>query len=113
MGGVRMPVTSLTDTLQYTVHATLGGQAGDIAIMVNLPDLFPLIPQDDQYEDIVVPGTCKNENFPRCTGKIRLLHYHIFPLVGGTSVPNYGRGSEFLLICPTGKLDDGRLLYLG
>ena len=83
-------------------------------VEVNLPEFFPTVPMDDQYTEVVAEkGYFKNTNWPITQEVIRSTHYMKLPLMNGTYAPvRMRKGSEFLLIYPTGRIDDGHLVFI-
>ena len=86
----------------------------DNYVEVNLPEYVPNIPQDNEYAEIALPRKYfKNENYPSTRDVIKELHYLKLPLLHGTICPvRFNKGAEFLLIYPTGKLEEGFLLWI-
>lgn len=83
-------------------------------VQVNLPEYMPTVPQDDQYtETIVERGYFLNENYPVTQEVIRSVHYLELPIVKGTYAPiRMRKGTEFLLLYPTGKIEEGSLIFI-
>lgn len=86
----------------------------DRYVDVNAPDHLPTIPKDDQ-ETMMTLSTSYfgNENFPVNQTIVTNTHHLSLPLVQGTRCPAiFPKGTPFLLICPTEKLEEGYLIYL-
>ena len=83
-------------------------------IEVNIPEYLPTVPQDDQYTEMVAEkGYFKNLNWPITQEVIRSTHYMKFPIMNGTYAPvRMRKGAEFMLCYPTGKIDDGYLIFM-
>lgn len=86
----------------------------DDTVEVNLPEYMPTQPQDNQYTDIVVQSNYfVNDNYPVTQDTIKALHYLKLPLMHGTICPvRFNKGAEFLLLYPTGKVEEGHLIFL-
>lgn len=83
-------------------------------VEVNLPEYLPTVPQDDQYTEVIAEeGFFKNQNWPVKNEVIRSTHYLKLPIMNGTYAPvRMRKGSEFMLCYPTGKIDDGFLIFI-
>lgn len=83
-------------------------------VEVNVPDYMPTIPQDGSYTNIALKNSYfVNNNYPNTTGIVRASHYITLPLALGTSCPIYfKKGTQFLLINPTHKIEECALIYM-
>lgn len=83
-------------------------------VSVNLPDYMPTVPQDDQYTNVAITsGYFVNDNYPNSAGSVKSVHCMELPLLRGTSCPvMFPKGTEFLLYTPTGKIEEGYLIYI-
>lgn len=86
----------------------------DNMIQVNLPEYFPTVPKDDKYTELAInPDYFVNKNFPVTTNVVKSPHYLILPLLPGTTAPvRFNKGAEFMLFYPTGKIEEGYLLFM-
>lgn len=83
-------------------------------VEVNFPEYVPTVPQNDKTSKIVlIPNYFVNDNFPSCQGTITANNFLTLPLAGGTTCPTeFPKGTKFLLLYPTGKLEEGFLIFL-
>lgn len=83
-------------------------------IEVNIPEYMPTIPQDGSYTNIALTNSYfVNDNYPNTTGIVKASHFIALPLMYGTFCPVYfKKGTQFLLIVSTNKMEEGRLVYL-
>lgn len=86
----------------------------DNYVQVNVPEYLPTTPQDDQYTDIVIEsGYFANSNYPVTQDVVKSVHYLTLPIMKGTYAPvRFKKGAEFLLIYPTGKVEEGFLIFI-
>ena len=86
----------------------------DNTVEVNVPEYKPTIPQDDNYTNVnLSSGYFVNKNYPATDGLLKSKHSISLPLLHGTHAPvRFNKGAEFLLIYPTGKIQDGFLLFI-
>ena len=77
---------------------------------VNIPEVLPTVPQDNQSSVIAIAnGYTANSNYP--VG--RTSHSLSLPLLRGTTCPViFRKSTPFLLFSPTGKYEEGYLLYI-
>ena len=83
-------------------------------VEVNVPEYVPTIPRDNAYETLGLASTfCANKNFPVNNTSIKVTHYLTLPLLRATQCPVYfPKDTPFLLFCPSGKIEEGYLLYI-
>jgi len=83
-------------------------------VQVNVPEYMPTVPQDDTVDKITLnSGYFVNENYPVTAGLIEADHALELPILAGTRCPvRFNKGAEFLLIFPTGKVDEGFLMFI-
>ena len=83
-------------------------------VAVNAPEYLPTTPQNDEYTEQVVPANYfANSNFPVTQDVVKSTHDVGLPLMAGTYCPvRFNKGAEFLLVYPSGKLEDGYLIFL-
>lgn len=83
-------------------------------IQVNLPEYLPTVPKDDKYSELSLnPDYFVNKNFPISANIIKSPHYLELPLLPGTTAPvRFNKGAEFLLFYPTGKIEEGYLIFM-
>jgi len=81
---------------------------------INIPEYTPTIPRDDKFEMIGISSNyCANSNFPINDTSVEVTHYITLPLLRGTQCPVYfNKDTPFLLFTPTGRLEEGYLLYM-
>jgi len=86
----------------------------DNYVQVNVPEYLPTTPQDDSYTNIVVQsGYFMNTNYPVTQDIIKSVHYLTLPIMHGTFAPvRFKKGAEFMLYYPTGKVEEGYLVFL-
>jgi len=86
----------------------------DRYIQINAPEHLPTIPNDDQETTTILQTSYfKNVNFPTNQQVIKNSHFLQLPLMQGTSCPSiFPKGTPFLLVCPTEKLEEGFLIYI-
>ena len=86
----------------------------DTYVQVNVPEYLPTVPQDDKYTSITIsPDYFANKNFPVTANVIKSVHYLTLPLLTGVRTPvRFNKGAEFLLIFPTGKVEEGYLVFI-
>lgn len=83
-------------------------------VQVNIPEYSPTIPKDEYTENVGLSGSFfVNENYPVTIPSVTLSHYLELPLVRGTTCPVYfEKDTPFLLVCPTLKIEEGKLIYI-
>lgn len=83
-------------------------------VEVNIPEYTPTIPRDANRETFALtPRYCVNTNFPVNSNAITIAHYVKLPLVKGSHCPVYfKKDTPFLLLSPSGRIEDGYLLYI-
>lgn len=83
-------------------------------IEINCPEYLPTIPKDDQKtETKLSQNYFLNENFPSNPTTIVNTHFLALPLLQGSLCPAiFPKGTEFILLCPTEKIEEGYLLYI-
>ena len=83
-------------------------------VAINSPEYLPTTPQNDEETEQVVPsGYFVNSNFPITQEVVKSTNDIQMPLLAGSYCPvRFNKGAEFLLIYPSGKLEDGYLLFL-
>lgn len=83
-------------------------------VEINLPEVLPTVPQDNKTTTIVVGnGYTANSNYPIGKSTITISHALTLPLLRGTTCPTiFKKGTPFLLFCPTGKYEEGYLMYI-
>lgn len=81
---------------------------------VNLPEYLPTVPQDNEYTEVVATkGYFRNENYPVTQEVIRSQHHYTLPIMEGTKAPTrMKKRTEFLLLFPTGIVEEGYLIYM-
>lgn len=86
----------------------------DKYVEINDPDHLPTIPQDDRKtKSILTQKYALNENFNITQREIINVHFLAMPLLQGTPCPAiFPKGTQFMLICPTEKLEEGFLIYI-
>lgn len=86
----------------------------DDKVQVNVPEYMPTIPQDDKSSNLTIEaGYFANENYPITAGVLKSEHCLELPLLYGTRAPvRFNKGAEFLLIFPTGKIEEGFLVFI-
>ena len=75
---------------------------------------MPTVPQDDKSNDIIIEsGYFLNSNYPVTQDLITAKHYLTLPLLAGTYAPvRFHKGAEFVLHYPTGKVEEGYLIFI-
>lgn len=85
-------------------------------VEVNLPEHNPTTPMDDKSTKFILPKSrdyFENINFPETEDFLTVSHCTKFPIMAGTLCPvRFNKGAEFLLIYPTGKIDEGRIVFI-
>ena len=83
-------------------------------VAVNLPEYLPTTPQNDEYTEEVVPANYfANSNFPVTQDVVKSTNDITMPLLHGTNCPvRFNKGAEFLLVYPSGKIEDGYLIFI-
>lgn len=83
-------------------------------VSVNSPEYLPTTPQNDEKSEQVMPSNYfVNSNFPVTADKITSTNDIGLPIMAGTYCPvRFNKGAEFLLVYPSGKLEDGFLIFL-
>lgn len=84
-------------------------------VSVNSPEYLPTTPQNDGTMEQVMPANYfANSNFPVTEGDIVTSSNDIgMPLMAGTYCPvRFNKGAEFLLVYPSGKIEDGYLIFI-
>jgi len=86
----------------------------DNYVEVNLPEYLPTTPKNDEYTEMVIPADYfANQNFPVTQDVVESKHCTGLPLLRGTVCPvRFNKGAEFILYYPTGKLEEGYLVFL-
>lgn len=86
----------------------------DKYVEVNIPEVLPTIPKDNEESRISLSNSYfVNSNFPSVQATVTSTHYFTLPLANGTECPIYfEKGTKFLLLCPTDKVEEGYLIYL-
>ena len=82
-------------------------------VEVNIPEAIPTIPQDDKYNRISLSNSYfVNTNFPRVQATATNSHYYSLPLLSGTTCPTiFGKGTKFMVLSPTERIEDAYLIY--
>lgn len=100
----------------YASHAyTAGSPRTTDYVDVNIPEYAPTIPQDESYS--LVNSSSQyftNTNYgSKSSGSVELAHHISIKLARGTCCPTvFPKGTEFLLFYPSGKIEEGVLIYL-
>ena len=83
-------------------------------VQVNLPEYMPTVPMDDQStETVVAKGYFLNENYPVTQEIIKSVHCLDLPVQKGSYAPiRMRKGSEFMLLYATGKIEEGSLVFI-
>lgn len=83
-------------------------------VCVNSPEYLPTTPQNDEETEQVMPADYfVNSNFPVTQDVVTSTNDIGLPLMAGTYCPvRFNKGAEFLLVYPSGKLEDGYLIFL-
>ena len=83
-------------------------------VEVNLPDILPTVPKDNHSSTMSIQGGyTANTNYPIGKRTITISHCLKLPLLSGTSCPVvFKKGTPFLLFTPTGKAEEGYLLFI-
>lgn len=83
-------------------------------VEVNIPEYMPALPKDEYTENFGLSSSIfANKNYPVTSGQVTLAHSIELPLLRGTSCPVYfKKGTPFLLLVPTGLIEDGYLIYI-
>ena len=86
----------------------------DNYVQVNVPEYMPTTPQDDKYSEIAIQSDYfANTNYPVTQDIVKAVHYLTLPIMHGTYAPiRFRKGAEFLLVYPTGKVEEGYLIFL-
>ena len=86
----------------------------DNYIEVNVPEYNPTTPQDADHTNMAIPsGFFVNENFPVTEDIVKVKHALSLPLQKGSLAPvRFHKGAAFLLMYPTGKIEEWTLVYL-
>ena len=81
---------------------------------VNIPEYIPTAPQNSEYTNLAVTGQYfVNKNYPVTQSVIQSRHSMMLPLMQGTYCPHvFNKGTSFLLVYPTGKIEEGKLIYM-
>lgn len=84
------------------------------SVEINIPEYTPTIPRDDKFEMVgISPSYCVNRNFPVSDTNVKITHYITLPLLRGTQCPVYfDKDTPFLLFTPTGRIEEGYLIYM-
>ena len=82
-------------------------------VEVNIPEALPTIPQDNKSSRISLSNSYfLNSNFPKVQTTALSDHYYTLPLLSGTSCPTeFPKGTKFMLLSPTERLEDAYLIY--
>lgn len=83
-------------------------------VEINLPEALPTVPQDNNTTTITVNNSyTANANYPIGKNTVTVSHSITLPLLRGTTCPViFRKGTPFLLFCPTGKYEEGYLMYI-
>lgn len=83
-------------------------------VCINMPEYLPTTPQNDEEAETVVPSEYfVNSNFPVTQDVVKTTNDIPLPLMSGTVCPvRFNKGAEFLLIYPTGKIEEGYLVFI-
>lgn len=102
-----MKVYVARDYLDWTYRVTN-------TVQVNLPEYVPTIPQDDKFTEIPVDADYfVNENYPVTQDIIKSVHCLDLPILKGTPAPvKMKKGAEYMLVYPTGKIEEGYLVFI-
>lgn len=86
----------------------------DRKVQVNIPEYMPTIPQDDKSTNLTIEsGYFLNENYPITAGILESSHALELPLLEGSRAPvRFNKGAEFILFFPTGKVEEGFLIFI-
>lgn len=81
---------------------------------VNIPEFAPTVPQDDQQSYVSSSNSYfTNSNFNGSASMTQMAHQISIKLARGTCCPTvFPKGTEFLLMFPTGKIEEGVLIYM-
>lgn len=82
-------------------------------VEVNVPEALPTIPQDDKVNKISLSNAYfVNSNYPKVPPSVSSTHYYTIPLLNGTSCPTeFSKGTRFMLISPTERLEESYLIF--
>lgn len=83
-------------------------------VCINSPEYLPTTPKNDESTEQVMPANYfANKNFPVTAEVVKSSNDIAMPLMNGTYCPvRFNKGAEFLLLYPSGKLEDGFLVFL-
>lgn len=83
-------------------------------IEVNIPEYLPTLPKDDKITNLTAPASYfVNTNYPKTKGNIKTSHSVALPLARGSSCPTiFKKGTAFILMCPSPKIEEGYLFYI-
>lgn len=103
-------VTKVYSAKSYTPESPRTGRY----VAINCPEYLPTVPQDDkQTETLLAQSYFLNQNFPATQVTVTQSHYIELPLLQGSRCPAiFPKGTQFLLLCPTEKIEEGYLLYI-
>ena len=80
----------------------------------NAPEFLPSTPMDDGKEYIGLHRNIfVNTNYPVISSHVEISHSIELPILAGTNYPTvFSKGTPFLLVTPTGEIEDGYLIYI-
>lgn len=83
-------------------------------VCINSPEYLPTTPQNDEETEQVMPANYfVNSNFPVTEEVVTSTNDLALPLMAGSVCPvRFNKGAEFLLVYPSGKIEDGFLIFL-
>ena len=82
-------------------------------VEVNIPEALPTIPQDNKKTKISLSNNYFiNNNFPSVETTVESSHAYELPLLSGTTCPTeFEKGTKFLLVSPTERIEDAYIIY--
>lgn len=80
----------------------------------NAPEFLPSTPMDNGKEYIGLHRNIfVNTNYPVISSHVEISHSIELPILAGTNYPTvFSKGTPFLLLTPTGEIEDGYLIYI-
>lgn len=83
-------------------------------VEVNVPEYLPSTPQDMGTEQFGLNKRLfANENYPAISRSVNISHSINLKILRGTSYSRYfSKGTEFLLLTPSGEIEDGYLIMI-
>lgn len=83
-------------------------------VEVNVPEYTPTLPKDNQNVNVSISGSYfVNTNYPITQGVVTTTHALSLPILSATTCPyTFPKGTQFLLLVPTKKIEEGYLLYI-